>query len=54
MRVHVGIGLKVAYTNKQVFFKDFIESSKYKLSTGGPGILQRDMEDHKGVIYQVW
>ena len=35
MHVQVGNSLKVAYTNKQVFFRDFLGSLKYKLSKGG-------------------
>ena len=54
LRVHAGIGLKVAYTHKHVFFGDFLGTSKYNLRKGGPRILQRDMESHKYVIYQVW
>ena len=35
MRIHVDIALKVAYTNKHVFFGDFLGTSKYNLSIGG-------------------
>ena len=54
LHVHVDIALKVVYTHKQVFFGDFLGTSKYNLSKGGPRSLQRDMEGHKDVIYQVW
>ena len=54
MRVHAGIALKVAYTHKQVFLGDFLWTSKYNMSKGGPRSLQRDMGIHKDVIYQVW
>ena len=53
MRVHVGIGLKVVYTHKQVFFRDFLGKSKYNKGKGGPRSLHRDMEGHKYVIYWV-
>ena len=54
LRIHTSIALKVAYTHKQVFFRDFIGTSKYNLRKGGPRSVQRDLEGHKGVIYQVW
>ena len=54
MRVHMGFGLKVMYTHKQVIFRGFLGSLKYNLSKGGPRSLERDMEGHKSVIYQVW
>ena len=54
LHVQADISLKVVYTHKQVFFEDFIGTSKYNLSKGGPRSLQRDMEGHKSVIYQVW
>ena len=52
--IHASVGLKVTYTHKQVFFGDFLGTSKYNLSKGGLRSLQRDMEGHKDVIYQVW
>ena len=39
LHVHMGIGLKVTYTHKQVFFRDSLGSSKYNLSKGDPRIL---------------
>ena len=53
LRVQEGFSLKVTYSNKQVFFREFLGSSKYNSSKGGPKNLQRDMEGHKNVIYQV-
>ena len=53
LHVHVDIALKVTYTHKQVFFWEFIGTSKYNMRKLGPRSLQRDMEGHKGVIYQV-
>ena len=54
LHIHASITLKVAYTHNQVFFGDFIGTSKHNMGKGGPKSLQRDMEGHKGVIYQVW
>ena len=54
MRVHVSIDLKVAYSNKQVFFRDDIGTSKYNTSPWGLKSLQRDKEGHKYVIKHVW
>ena len=55
LHVHADISLKVTHTNKQVFFRDFLGSSKYNSSKGGPKrSLNSDMESLKGVIYQVW
>ena len=54
LRVHADITLKVTYTHKQVFFGDFLGTSKYNLRKGGPRNLQRDMEGHKYVINHVW
>ena len=42
MRVHADIALKVAYTNKQVFFGDFLGHQSIILEKGGPRSLQRD------------
>ena len=50
MRIHMSIGLKVSYTHKQVFWGDFIGTSKYNKIKGGPRSMQRDMEGHKYVI----
>ena len=47
-------GLKLAYNNKQVFFRDDIGTSKYNTSPWGLMSLQRDREGHKCVIYLVW
>ena len=52
--IHMVIALKVTYTHKHVFFGNFIGTSKYNMSKGGPRILQRDMEGHKYVINHVW
>ena len=46
--VHTCISLKFAYTNKHVFFGEYLGRK------GGPRSLHRDMEGHKYVIYQVW
>ena len=48
------MALKVAYRYKQVIFGDNLGTSKYNIGIWGPKSLQRDMEAHKGVIYQVW
>ena len=53
--VHVDIALKfIVYTHKQLFFGDFLGTSKHNLSKGGPRSLHRDMKFHNDVIYQVW
>ena len=54
LRMHASIALKVVYRHKQVFLGDNIGTSKYNMGKGSPRSLQRDMEGHKGVIYQVW
>ena len=36
LRVHMDNALKVGYTHKKVFFGDFLGTSKYNLSKGGP------------------
>ena len=54
LRIHMSIDLKVTYTHKQVFLGKFLGTSKYNVGKGGPNILQRDMEGHKYVIFQVW
>ena len=54
LRIHTSIALKVACRYKQVNFGDFHGTSRYNMGKGGPKILQRGMEGHKGVIYQVW
>ena len=54
LRVDTSSSLKVAYSNKWMFFRELIGSSKYNSSKGGPKSLQRDMGCHKHVIYQVW
>ena len=54
LHVHADFKLKPAYGNKQVFFREFLGSSKYNASKRGPKSMQRDMGSHKSVIYQVW
>ena len=44
IHVHVYCSLKVMYRNKQVFFREFLGTSKYNSSKGGLMSLQRDME----------
>ena len=51
--VHADITLKFMYRHKQVFFGDFLGTSKYNMGKGGPKSMQRDMEGHKYVINQV-
>ena len=46
-RVHVSMGLKVAYNNKKVFFRNYIGTSKYNIIPCGIKSLQRDKEGHK-------
>ena len=48
------MGLKVAYNNKQGFFRDDLETSKDKTSPWGLKNLYRDREGHKYVIKHVW
>ena len=45
-----GYSLKIAY----MFLADFLRTPKNNMGKGGPRSLQRDMEGHKDVIYQVW
>ena len=52
--IHASIALKVVYTHKQVFLGEFLGTSKYNKRKGGPRSMERDMEGHKYVIYQVW
>ena len=54
LHVHADTTLKVVYTHKHVFFGDILGTSKYNMGKGGPKSLQRDIEGHKYVIYQVW
>ena len=52
--IHASIALKVAYRYKQEIFGDDLGTSKYNIGPWGLKSLQRDMEGHKCVIYQVW
>ena len=53
-RVHVSMGLKVTYSNKQGFLGMKLETSKYIISPWGLKSLQSDREGHKYVINHVW
>ena len=54
LRVHVSMGLKIAYSNKQGFLMDELGTTKDNMSPWGLKSLQRDREGHQHVINHVW